>query len=71
MSPTRKLQNRAARIITGSSYDIRSAQILSDLDWPNLVQRRAHHLEKLMFQTMNNEVPEYISEKICFKKFNS
>ena len=35
-----KQQNRAARImITGSSYDTRSAQILSDLDWPNLAQR--------------------------------
>ena len=62
-----KLQNRAARIITGSSYDIRSAQIPSDLDWPNLAQRRANHLEKLMFKTMNNEVPEYISEKFVLK----
>ena len=62
-----KLQNRAARIITGSSYDIRSAQILSDLDWPDLVQRRANHLEKPMFQTMNNEVPEYISEKFVLR----
>ena len=62
-----KLQNRAARIITGSSYDIRSAQILSDLDWPNLAQRRANHLEKLMFKTMNNQVPEYISEKFVLR----
>ena len=63
-----KLQNRAARVMTGSSYDIRSAQILSDLDWPNLAQRRANHLEKLIFKTMNNQVPEYISEKFLFKK---
>ena len=33
-----KLQNRVARIITGFSYDTRSAQILSDLDWPNLAR---------------------------------
>ena len=65
-----KLQNRAARIITGSSYDIRSAQILSDLDWPNLAQRRANHLEKLMFKTMNNEVLEYISEKFVLRNLN-
>ena len=65
-----KQQNRAARImITGSSYDTRSAQIFSDLDWPNLAQRRANHLdlEKLLFKTMNNVVPEYISEKFVLR----
>ena len=28
-----KLQNRAARVITGSSYEISSENILSELDW--------------------------------------
>ena len=31
-----KLQNRAARIITGSDYTIRSSEILSDLSWSTL-----------------------------------
>ena len=64
---TKTTKQDETRIITGSSYDIRSAQILSDLDWPNLAQRRANHLEKLMFKTMNNQVPEYISEKFVLR----
>ena len=28
-----KLQNRAARVISGKSYDIRSCEILSELGW--------------------------------------
>ena len=28
-----KLQRRAARVITSSTYDIRSSQILKDLNW--------------------------------------
>ena len=31
-----KLQNRAARIITGKSYETRSSDMLSDLNWKNL-----------------------------------
>ena len=34
-----RLQNRAARIIRRSSYDVRSAEILKDLYWENLEQR--------------------------------
>jgi hypothetical protein len=29
-------QNRAARIIAGASYEIRSANVLRTLDWENL-----------------------------------
>ena len=36
-----KLQNRAARIITGSGWDIRSVQILRVLNWESLADRRA------------------------------
>ena len=36
-----KIQNRAARIITKSDYDIRSTDILGDLGWENLESRKA------------------------------
>ena len=39
-----KLQNRAARVITGSSYDIRSTDILRQLDWKNLAERQLTEL---------------------------
>ena len=58
-----KLQNRAARIITGSGWDVRSAQILRALNWESLADRRAKQLKSLMFKTANNLVPEYLSDK--------
>ena len=35
-----KLQNRAARIITNSSYEIRSSDVLTSLGWKILKRRR-------------------------------
>ena len=39
-----KLQNRAARIITGSSWDASSAPILHALKWDSLAERRVKQL---------------------------
>jgi hypothetical protein len=35
-----RLQNRAARVITGDNYDIRSSDIFNKLGWNNLQDRR-------------------------------
>ena len=35
-----KLQNRAARVITGDSYDIRSEQVFGKSGWKTLEERR-------------------------------
>ena len=37
-----KIQNRAGRVITGSSYDVRSADVLNNLKWKTLETRRFH-----------------------------
>ena len=58
-----KLQNRAARIITGSSWDARSAPILHALKWNSLADRRAKQLKSFMFKT--NLVPEYVCDKFA------
>ena len=60
-----KLQNRAARIITGSSWDASSAPILHALKWDSLADRRVKQLKSLMFKTVNNLVPEYVSDKFA------
>ena len=57
---TRETQNRAARIITGSGWDVRSVQILLR---ESLGDRRAKQLKSLMFKTANNLVPEYLSDE--------
>ena len=42
-----KFQNRAARVITGADYDVRSSEVLNSLGWEKLANRRA--LNKLVF----------------------
>ena len=60
-----KLQNRAVRIITGSSWDASSAPILYALKWDSLADRRAKQLKSLKFKTVNNLAPEYLSDKFA------
>ena len=58
-----KLQNRAARIITQSSYEIRSAAILERLGWDNLAMRRFEHKVTMMYKVLNNNAPAYLQEQ--------
>ena len=57
-----KLQNRAARIITKSSYEIRSAAILEIPGWDNLAISRFEHKVTMMFKVLNNNAPAYLQE---------
>ena len=57
-----KMQNRAARIITFQGYDVRSAQIRKQLNWEELASRRQVHLSLLMYNTVNRNVPSYLSD---------
>ena len=58
-----RLQNRAARIITESDYNIRSSDILTSLNWTNLETRRTQQFKTFMYKTVNNMVPSYLSGK--------
>ena len=60
-----KLQNRAARIITGSSWDARSAPILHARKRNSLADRRAKQLKSLMIKTVNHLVSKYLSDKFA------
>ena len=60
-----RLQNRAGRIITFSDYNRRSADILQDLRWDTLEQRRSKQLTISVFKSLNNLHPE--SLKNMFK----
>ena len=60
-----RLQNRAVRIITFSDYNTRSADILQDLGWDTLKQRRSKQLAISVFKSINNVYPE--SLKNVFK----
>lgn len=57
-----KLQNRAARIITSQSYDVRSVDILRSSGWDNLASRREKRLSLLMFDIVNHKAPAYLRD---------
>ena len=47
------MQNRAARVITGKSYEVRSAEILIELRWQPLVDRRKQKKTIFMYKIKN------------------
>ena len=47
-----KLQNRAVGVIVGANWYVRSYQILSDLNWASLADRRIKQMETLLFKTV-------------------
>ena len=57
-----KLQNRAARIITRSCYDVRSCDILADLGWETLEKRRYRLKKSMMTKIMNRKAPKYLED---------
>ena len=56
-----KLQNRAARIITGDNWEIRSKDVLNKLNWLPLNQRRLTDTLLFMRKIFKDEVPISIS----------
>ena len=53
-----RLQNRDGRIITFSDYNRRSVDILRDLRWDPLEQRRSKQLAINVFKSLNKLYPE-------------
>ena len=61
-----KLQNRAARIITRSGYEIRSTSILSLLNWSNLESKMTQTKANMMFKIVNGAAPNHLQEMFSF-----
>ncbi len=55
-----KMQNRAARILTGNNYDIPSKDLLHQLNWKMLEKRRGNKKALLMYKVKNGVAPESI-----------
>ena len=49
-----RLQNRAARVLTGSTLDIRSVDALNMLGWESLDQRRNYTKSIYMYKIIND-----------------
>ncbi len=50
-----KFQSRAARVITGASYDVRSTDILTTLSWETLDNRRKKSKAVFMYKVLNDQ----------------
>ena len=58
-----KLQNRAALIITFSNYDSNTDELFRDLNWSKLNHQRAVSKAIMMYNTINNQTPGYLSSR--------
>ena len=62
-----KLQNRAAKIITGSARMDSSTEARNKLKWLNLKERYQFHLAVNMFKVMNGQAPNYLANRFNIK----
>ena len=63
-----KIQNRAGRVITGSSYDITSVDVLDNLKWKNLQARCSLIKATLMYKIFNDQSAPHL--RASFTKLN-
>ena len=49
-----KYQNRAARVVSGATYETRSTDVLESLGWETLEKRRLRNKAVLMYKILND-----------------
>ena len=59
-----RLQNRAARVITGDRYDVRSTDVLNKLGWKNSEECRISQTETYVTKALLGNCPEGINEML-------
>ena len=57
-----RLQNRAARIVTGAAYSKPSGEVFEELGWTQLNSMRQFHKAIMMFKIVNGLAPPYLTE---------
>ena len=58
-----KLQNRAARVITSSNYDVDIDSVFHKLNWKDLKSQRQIQNALMVFISLTGLVPEYRTSK--------
>ena len=66
LSRVQRLQNRAARIITGNFdyINVRGIDIVKRLKWMNVIERRDYLVALIVFKCIRGMAPTYISDCI-------
>ena len=59
-----RLQNEAARIVTGLTRSVSIENLYAECGWRSLAERRKHHKLTFMYRANNNLVPTYITDLI-------
>ena len=57
-----KLQNRAARIVTGSRFDAPSGPIIEGLGWKTIEELIESETQTMVYKSLNELAPRYLSE---------
>ena len=57
-----KLQNRAARLITGSSFTTSALPLIEDLGWKTIEDLISYETQILVFKALNGLAPQYLTE---------
>ena len=55
-------QNRAARVITGLPYTVRSTEIRKQLGWSSLSEMRSQQKAIMMYKIVNDLAPSYMAD---------
>ena len=55
-----KLQNRAARIITNSSFDTSSRPLIAKLGWQTVEELISNESKTMVFKSLNDLAPQYL-----------
>jgi hypothetical protein len=68
LNKLQKLQNRAARVITGRTYETRSKDVLKELNWKPLSERLKRNKCIYMHKIKNNVMPQSVIEMFKIKE---
>ncbi|MCO0615711.1 hypothetical protein M8756_20885, partial [Lutimaribacter sp. EGI FJ00015] len=58
-----KLQNRAARVLTYSSYDVDAGHLFKLLGWKNLACQQQFQRATMVYRSLHGLAPNYLSSK--------
>ena len=62
LNQLQKLQNRAARSITNSSFDTPSRPLIDKLDWKTIEQLVASESKTMVFKSLHELAPQYLCD---------
>lgn len=62
-----KLQNRAARVLTYSSYDANADQLIEKLGWKKLESQRNFQKAVMVYKSLNGLAPDYMRSMFTYR----